>query len=302
MFFIRFQVQLNTFASRFFLPLAIQLHNDESAKCKKLANLALKLLIEKIDTEARNALFNLTLALLKNDDKALHKRIACLLIKVFVDVEGTRFEPRLPAVLNLLITELNYDTFNANIESNSSSLITEKFYDQYLFNLLSLVLKIYKDCNVLAIAKYSDHSNKLFDEIKKYLEHDHLWVRLTACQLFGLLFSSRTCEDLFSQPDSYFNHKAASVHLKIRDLIDSFVVQLKSPLLEPELAEQIIKNLAFLGKLVNKYPSVIEEVVEGVESKHDLNTEWLIKKVIKEAKYELVKKPNETIKVSFIQF
>ena len=91
------------------------------------------------------------------------------------------------------------------------------------------------------------------------------------------------------------------MHLRVRDLIDSFVVQLKSPLLEAELAEQIIKNLAFMGKLVNRYPSVIEEVVEGVESRHDLNTEWLIKKVIKEAKYELVKKPNETIKVRELQ-
>jgi len=56
-----------------------------------------------------------------------------------------------------------------------------------------------------------------------------------------------------------------------------------------------------MGKLVNRYPSVIEEVVEGVESRHDLNTEWLIRKVIKEAKYELVKKPNETIKVRELQ-
>ncbi len=83
---------------------------------------------------------------------------------------------------------------------------------------------------------------------------------------------------------------------KIRDLIDAFCVQLKSPLLEHDLAEQVIKNLAFMSKLVSRYPAKIEEPEGG----HDLNTEWLIKKIIKEAKYELVKKPNETIKRTYI--
>ena len=34
---------------------------------------------------------------------------------------------------------------------------------------------------------------------------------------------------------------------------------------------------------------------------HEINMEWLIKKVIKEANYELVKTPKETIKVNIKQ-
>jgi hypothetical protein len=152
-----FQAQLNTFASRFFLPLALQLHNDASAKCKKLANLALKLLVAKIGADERHTLFKLTLALLGDGDKPLHKRVACLLLKVFVEVEGGRFETRLASLLAPLTAEIHFDTFTANVANNSSSLITEKFYDQYLFNLLSLVLKIFTECNVLGIVVSEIH-------------------------------------------------------------------------------------------------------------------------------------------------
>jgi hypothetical protein len=40
--------RLNEHAALFYLPLAIQLHNDESPKCKKLAWLAIKSLLEKV--------------------------------------------------------------------------------------------------------------------------------------------------------------------------------------------------------------------------------------------------------------
>jgi hypothetical protein len=65
--------------------------------------------------------------------------------------------------------------------------------------------------------------------------------------------------------------------------------------LDNELAEQIIKNLAFMGNLIDKYPFI--EVNETLN--HDITIEWLIKKVMKEANYELVKTPKETIKVLF---
>lgn len=87
----------------------------------------------------------------------------------------------------------------------------------------------------------------------------------------------------------------------MRDLIDSFCVQLKSPILEDKLAEQIVKNLAYMGKILNKYEHLEKNDLSS-EIKHDINIEWLIKKVLKEAKYELVNKPKETIKVRIIFF
>ncbi len=161
-------------------------------------------------------------------------------------------------------------------------------------------MKIFKDCSILTMPRFTPVVNQAYDQIKSHLTHDHLWVRLISCQLFGLLFSSQTCDDLFTTPDSYFNYETADQptagHLKARDLIDAFVIQLKAPLLDNELAEQVIKNLAFMARIVSRHPSAVTDA----EGTHDLNTDWLIKKVIKEAKYELVKKPNETIKRTYI--
>lgn len=71
---------------------------------------------------------------------------------------------------------------------------------------------------------------------------------------------------------------------------------MKSPVLDTELAEQIVKNLAFMAKVINRNEEEFSSM-ETTHLDHDLNMEWLIKKVIREAKYELVNKPKETIKV-----
>ena len=80
-------------------------------------------------------------------------------------------------------------------------------------------------------------------------------------------------------------------------MIDAFCVQLKSAVLENELAEQVVKNLVFSVKILNRFESEFDSIGDETHLGHDLNLEWLVKKVIKEANYELVNKPKETIKV-----
>lgn len=161
----------------------------------------------------------------------------------------------------------------------------------------------------------------LLDQIQTYLTHEHLWVQLISCQLFGFLFANYTVDDFFESKESYLNFKTRNSFIKVfdcffklnickilytffkpikklRDLIDSFCIQLKSPILDEKLAEQIVKNLAYMGKILNKYEHLENSDVIS-EIKHDINIEWLIKKVLKEAKYELVNKPKETIKVNY---
>jgi hypothetical protein len=112
--------------------LAIQLHNDNSGKCKKLCHIALKYLLEKvknflfnyylclinkiinnqISIEQRDELFIISLALFKDENKPLHKRIAALLVKIFVEIEGNQFERRLEEVLKIISLEINFDHFN----------------------------------------------------------------------------------------------------------------------------------------------------------------------------------------------
>ena len=82
-------------------------------------------------------------------------------------------------------------------------------------------------------------------------------------------------------------------------MIDNFCIQLKSPILDHELAQQVVKNLAYMGKLLktHSYKETADGTGLSLALGHDMNVEWLIKKVLKEAKYELVYKPKETLKV-----
>jgi hypothetical protein len=49
----------------------------------------------------------MTIHLFNDNEKQLHKRIAALLVKIFVEVEMEQFERRLSKVLPILVTELD---------------------------------------------------------------------------------------------------------------------------------------------------------------------------------------------------
>ena len=61
--------------------------------------------------EHKDDLFFITMSLFKDEAKPLHKRIAALLMKIFVEVEGNQFERRLDNVLDLICSEINFNNF-----------------------------------------------------------------------------------------------------------------------------------------------------------------------------------------------
>ena len=61
----------------------------------------------KISIEEKDSLFKITVALINDQEKQLHKRIAALLIKIFVEVECEQFARRLDTVMPVLIFELD---------------------------------------------------------------------------------------------------------------------------------------------------------------------------------------------------
>ena len=69
--FISFpQKTLDSFASTlFFVPLAARLVNEESLKCRKMAGIAAKTLLQKMSVDERDACFQLTLCWLSVRDE-----------------------------------------------------------------------------------------------------------------------------------------------------------------------------------------------------------------------------------------
>jgi len=61
--------------------------------------------------EQRDALFAIITALFEENDKALYKRIAALVVKIFVEVESSQFERRNDTILSILSKELDVKNF-----------------------------------------------------------------------------------------------------------------------------------------------------------------------------------------------
>jgi len=53
---------------------------------------------------------------LRDEEKCLHKRIAVLLVKVFVEVESEKFVKRMDSVFGLILNEINYEKYTKVIK------------------------------------------------------------------------------------------------------------------------------------------------------------------------------------------
>lgn len=94
----------------FFAPLALVVVNDDSARCKKMAAMAIKALLAQLDLNHQNTLYSLVNTWL-NAEKTSLRRLGAQICGLFVEVDGEMFARRLDDLLPLLEKEINPDNF-----------------------------------------------------------------------------------------------------------------------------------------------------------------------------------------------
>ncbi|KAM3588219.1 uncharacterized protein V6R79_024222 [Siganus canaliculatus] len=238
----------------FFAPLALVVVNDDSARCKKMAAMAIKTLLTQLDVNHQNTLFSLVSTWL-NADKANLQRLGAQICGLFVEVEEENFARRLDDLLPLLEREINPNNYE-DIEEEQD----ERGADRLLFSYLTLITKLCKHCHLLELSKHSDTLCNIWGHIEAHLRYPHCWVWLTASQLFGQLFAAHQAEQLVAvwrgeRQDAAPQASAvafitSNLDKKMRELALAFCHQLQSKFLDTASGEQVIKNLLFVGKVI----------------------------------------------------
>lgn len=239
----------------FFVPLSLTILNDDSASCKKMAALAVKSLLNKLDVQHQNSMFSLVNNWLTGEKMAL-RRLGTQMCGLFVEVEGEKFTRRLEALIPLIEREIHTTNFE-DIEEEED----EKAADRLLFGYLTLVVKLIKDCSFLELHKPADLLENIWGHIDSHLRYPHSWVWLTASQIFGLLFAAHKPEDLLTLWRSQDHIKkpkqpvavvflSSNLDKKMRELVLSFCYQLQSKFLDVASGEQVVKNLLYVAKVI----------------------------------------------------
>ncbi|XP_041072044.1 small subunit processome component 20 homolog isoform X2 [Carcharodon carcharias] len=245
---------LHQHCALFFIPVTLMIVNDDSPRCKKMAALAARSLLGKVDEKHKDLMFSLVLTWF-GSGKISHRRLAAHACGLFVEAEGIVFEKRIATVLPILETEINPERFQ-----NISEEVEEKAADRLLFSLLTLVVKLAKDCTFIQLLKPDTVLTAIWGHIQAHLWYPHSWVWLTSAQLFGMLFASHQPEELVAKWNSGQSLTAArtpaarfllqELDIKIKELALAFCHQLESKFLDPTLGEQVTKNLLFVAKVI----------------------------------------------------
>ncbi|XP_076008545.1 small subunit processome component 20 homolog [Genypterus blacodes] len=238
----------------FFAPLSLVVVNDDSARCKKMAAMAIKGLLPQLDLNHQDSLFLLVNAWLKAD-KASLRRLGAQMCGLFVEVEEEKFARRMDDLLPLLDKEINPDNYE-DIEEEED----EKGADRLLFSSLTLITKLTKHCGLLELCKPQDTLSNIWGHIEAHLRYPHCWVWLTASQLFGQLFAAHQPEQLVAiwkgEEGNASSQTVATAFVtnnldkKMRELVLSFCHQLQSKFLDTASGEQVVKNLLFVAKVI----------------------------------------------------
>ena len=180
-----------------------------------------------------------------------------------------------------------------------------KSTDQSLFYLLSAFLSILKKCKITRSTKLFDPLSPLFDLVESLLSHAHEWVQLICTQIFGCVFSEWDPMEVAPDsgiPSSWFVPE--DLEEKLLKLSGEFCEHMKSKGITDKLAEQVIKNLLFLVRVLdNKY----FRGLSPVDDQQSLPIHKGILQILRKARtivvHEQTYSPRETIKrVAVLKF
>ncbi|XP_023019456.2 LOW QUALITY PROTEIN: small subunit processome component 20 homolog [Leptinotarsa decemlineata] len=275
------------------ITLGTRLVNDEEPDCRKKVAECITTMLNRLSKLDRDSLFDILIIWMK-DKNIGHCRLASQLCGLFVLVEKTNFETRFPIVMPLILKQFGFDNLPGKMvkvrkeDKHKSSEEHQRIRDHHLFQVLQLLLKLSANCP--SFLKHRDIED-LSVNAQALLSYPHDWVRLAAAQFLGYVLSTIDIEHLAtllisckSESSGYLlNNPSKSLKSLTLDLCD----QLQPGGIKSDLAEQVIKNLVFVAKVLQSIP------VDNGQDGNKLNLLWIAKRLRKVVNTEIVENSSD---------
>lgn len=311
---------LSDYIDTMFFALVMRLINDESSKCREMAAALIKSLLSR-STDRLPTFYKLLNKWLSEDSKPSLQRAACQVYGLMIDTFGTQLRPQAAGLIQALVKILEASRKRADeLAESQQDAEEEEAMDvdipwEVTYYAINTFVKITKTFPKIV---YDQETEPIWRSMQSMLLFPHSWVRSSSSRLYGAYFSgidpeTRLVKDTTTKC-TYLDRDT------LRVLATDFLEQLKSNHVTQEQADQIVKNLFFIGKCFYYLPDdedrldkaseeikiddarneVIEEESNDVEAKeaaikigqtaHKNNLSWLFRKASFDARGAAIRK------------
>ncbi|KAI9738764.1 MAG: U3 snoRNP protein [Cirrosporium novae-zelandiae] len=220
-----------------FVPLIMNLVNDESNVCREMAGAIIKEAFEKADGERTQTFLGLLRTWFEQDENPPLLRASLQVYRLYFEAVGSKGEKEWNKVLSRT-------TFLICRDND----VSEDFGWEEIYFAMDLIATA---CRLLPSLIFSSQHQELWMCIRDRLSFPHAWVKLTAARLIGLVFAdfARANSELGLQDIPLLGIAGLVLdETTMVDVLSASVRNLKVSGISQELATQTVRNLVFLGR------------------------------------------------------
>uniref|UniRef100_H2Z902 Uncharacterized protein n=1 Tax=Ciona savignyi TaxID=51511 RepID=H2Z902_CIOSA len=250
---------------------------DDSTTCRKMASHVIKQLLKRLNSELKDQLFSFVAQWYASEEDT-HQRLAALLVSIFAEVEATSLQRHLEDILPLL-------------HSSIERVMEETGIYHALFFHLTALLRLLQHCGLSRGEKHQATLSGMLENVETLLSHPHAWVRLVCDQILGCVFSAWQPGELVAQKGYNF-YLTTALEGKFESLTKKLFAQFECEILGDQLAEQLVKDLLFVVRVLQE--------AKASEGSVELHSEvvWLLRQLQRVTKLEQSNNPKVTAKRS----
>lgn len=217
--------------------------------------------------------------------------MAAQLCGLFILIEKESFETKIETLLPLVYNLFGLNNQNTpgrfvllrNSSESTENPEKERAKDHLYFQVLQMLLKLCAQCP--QFLKKQKEIEILATHVQTLLAHPHEWVRLAAAQFLGFVVASidvARLAELVIINGTDEGYLYSDPRNNIKSLTLDLCSQLQPGSIREEFAEQIIKILIFIARVLEKVP------LNAEDDTLKLNLLWLTKRMRKIVNTEIV--------------